>query len=466
MQVVNMNGFIDENGNVINGTAKESGRCSINFKGNNNSLTFGEGVTIENTSIIFNGSNASLHIDDNSKINAIFLIGDNSHVSIGKGAKFNKPCRFVVQEGVGVKIGCNCLLANVKFRTTDNHSIIDIASGQRINPARDIIIGDHVWIAEDVKVLKGSEVGNGSIIGSGSIVTSIVPPYSLAVGVPAKVVKTGISWVDERLPIALPHPSATKCQIASNNDGVSEPVQQRIATFGSSLARQIANSYALLFGGKVVSSVCHNRSDYFCNQLLQKKTTPAALTDLLASAHSEQIQTTDREHNLQQTLKNQDMETIGLHRLGKGVNFFHAIESGQIDLLIIDNGLDMTARLFCPEEDSQESFLLHPQHLESSQINASWQPSALLTPEQSALCMTQLIDHIKQQSPQTNIIFIQAPYKTDEQAATYHRAYLSSLGNTACHIFPPLKVDKPTAPLVQLYASYAGMIKGLELVTT
>ncbi len=150
-----MSNIIDDNGNAIQGTAREVGKCAITFKGTQNRLTFGKGVTIENATIAFSGSNGSLQIDDNAKVIGMFNIGDGCHIRIGKETKFNKPCRFITQEGAGISIGSRCLLANVKFRTSDSHSIIDVVSGQRINPAKEIVIGNNVWIAEDVKVYKG-----------------------------------------------------------------------------------------------------------------------------------------------------------------------------------------------------------------------------------------------------------------------------------------------------------------------
>ena len=214
------------------------------------------------------------------------------------------------------------------------------------------------------KVFKGTSVGNGSIIGAGSIVTSTIPPYSLAVGVPAKIVKSGVTWADERLPVATKSTAATPkpprlSQLATTR---KEQAPRRIATFGSSFARQVANNYALLFDGKVVSSVCHNRSDYFCNQLLQKQAEPEALSALLDLPFPEQQLNEDREDNILQTLKNQSLQTVGLHRLGKGMNFFQAIESRIIDLLIIDNGIDLTARLYHPAGRAAEPFMLHPKH--------------------------------------------------------------------------------------------------------
>jgi len=53
----------------------------------------------------------------------------------------------------------------------------------------DIFIGDEVWIGQRVTILSGVKVGKGAIIATGSVVVQDIPPYSVAAGVPAKVVK-------------------------------------------------------------------------------------------------------------------------------------------------------------------------------------------------------------------------------------------------------------------------------------
>lgn len=50
-------------------------------------------------------------------------------------------------------------------------------------------IGNDVWIGERALILNGIKIGNGAIIGAGAIVTRDIPPYAVAVGVPAKVIK-------------------------------------------------------------------------------------------------------------------------------------------------------------------------------------------------------------------------------------------------------------------------------------
>jgi maltose O-acetyltransferase len=55
--------------------------------------------------------------------------------------------------------------------------------------SKPVIIRDDVWLGMGVTVLKGVEIGERAVIGAGSLVTKSIPPDSLAVGTPAKVIK-------------------------------------------------------------------------------------------------------------------------------------------------------------------------------------------------------------------------------------------------------------------------------------
>lgn len=100
----------------------------------------------------------------------------------------------IAEPDTNITIGEDCLFATVRFRPSDSHKIIGVATGERINPPADIVIGDHVWLAEDVLVLKGVTIGSGSIVGARSMVTRDLPSNVLAAGSPAKVIREGVRW--------------------------------------------------------------------------------------------------------------------------------------------------------------------------------------------------------------------------------------------------------------------------------
>jgi acetyltransferase-like isoleucine patch superfamily enzyme len=78
------------------------------------------------------------------------------------------------------------------FRVTFVTSSHDMADGTcRAGDVlgRPIVIEDGVWVGGNVTIGPGVTIGSGSVIGSGAVVMRSIPPYSLVVGVPARVVK-------------------------------------------------------------------------------------------------------------------------------------------------------------------------------------------------------------------------------------------------------------------------------------
>ena len=103
-----------------------------------------------------------------------------------------------------IEIGNNVLMASNIFISDHNHGWYrgDRQSQPAVPPAerpltddQQVIIGDNVWIGEFVSILPGARIGEGSIIGANSVVASVIPPRSIAVGAPARAVK---SWDDAR----------------------------------------------------------------------------------------------------------------------------------------------------------------------------------------------------------------------------------------------------------------------------
>jgi acetyltransferase-like isoleucine patch superfamily enzyme len=117
-------------------------------------------------------------------------VQNNAVLDIGSGYT-NNNCTILCYHNI--TIGENVIIAqDVIIRDSDGHTIYD--DGGVLSGINDIHIEDHVWIGMRVIVLKGVTIGKGSVIAAGAVVTKSIPPYSLAGGVPAKVLKSGISW--------------------------------------------------------------------------------------------------------------------------------------------------------------------------------------------------------------------------------------------------------------------------------
>lgn len=98
-------------------------------------------------------------------------------------------CRKAIRFGTSVLASWDVLIMD-----TDWHSVTDM-DGTTLNPDRDIMIGNHVWIGCRSIILKGVSIPDGSIVAAGSIVTKgNLHANSMIAGAPASEVRTGISW--------------------------------------------------------------------------------------------------------------------------------------------------------------------------------------------------------------------------------------------------------------------------------
>lgn len=92
-----------------------------------------------------------------------------------------------------VSIGRHCIISDFCYIGGLNHrsdrTDVPIAL-QGVERRGGVVVGDDVWIGAGAAVLDGVRIGGGSIIGAGAVVTGDIPPYSVAVGVPARVVRS------------------------------------------------------------------------------------------------------------------------------------------------------------------------------------------------------------------------------------------------------------------------------------
>ncbi|KAH7723994.1 hypothetical protein AAVH_08432 [Aphelenchoides avenae] len=109
--------------------------------------------------------------------------------NIEVGDNFYANVNLVILDAVKVVMGDNVLLApNVSIHTA-GHPLDVPRRRATMEIAHPVKIGNDVWIGAGATILPGVTIGDGCVIGAGSVVTKDVPANSLAVGVPAKVVK-------------------------------------------------------------------------------------------------------------------------------------------------------------------------------------------------------------------------------------------------------------------------------------
>lgn len=152
----------------------------------------------------------STYIDKSVHILGLKNIKIGSNNIISDGTWFNVNDRS--EEKIGIEIGNNCYIGKRNFFNSGNKITINnyfmsglnctvIGSNHRIeNPLipyihsgsvtdANIYIGTNVWFGANVTVMGNVKIGHGSIVGANSLVLKDIPPFSIAVGNPAKVIK-------------------------------------------------------------------------------------------------------------------------------------------------------------------------------------------------------------------------------------------------------------------------------------
>ena len=154
---------------------------SIKIRGNNNSVYI-------NTFKLY--KNLKIDIGGLAKV-------ENTHVTIGEKMECSELTIYAYQNNSKIQIGDNCLIsAGVKIRSGElPHKIFNNETNENIDNSDGIYIGNHVWIGENVYIMKKAKICDDSIIGAASVVTKKFEENNVVIaGNPAVICKRNVNW--------------------------------------------------------------------------------------------------------------------------------------------------------------------------------------------------------------------------------------------------------------------------------
>lgn len=131
--------------------------------------------------------------DDSADFRAGAYAVHCSNISIGKSVVIRPTtmmfadefAQIIIEDNVMMGAGVHFYVNNHKFERRDMPLI-----NQGYYPSEDIIVKNGAWIGANAILLPGVTIGKNSVVGAGSIVTKSLPDYCIAVGAPAKIIKS------------------------------------------------------------------------------------------------------------------------------------------------------------------------------------------------------------------------------------------------------------------------------------
>ncbi len=179
-----------------------------------NQLSSGPGLILEDDAVIHALSRDGIQLGRNvtvgrgamlvctgviAELGAGIRIGDRSAVGAGS---------FLGGQG-GIAIGSDVIMGPAVriFSENHNHGALDRPIRAQGQTRAAVAIGDDCWIGAGVTILAGVVIGGGSVVAAGAVVSRSIPPYAVAAGVPARVVRSRLP--DEaRAPMTAPTETA------------------------------------------------------------------------------------------------------------------------------------------------------------------------------------------------------------------------------------------------------------------
>jgi maltose O-acetyltransferase len=122
-----------------------------------------------------------------STVATLELVADGGRLEIGARTFVNYGCSIAATQLV--RIGQDCKIGKHSILIDNNFHCVEPERRNERPPSAPVILENNVWLGARVIVLPGVTIGADSVVGAGSVVTRSLPPRSLAVGLPARVVR-------------------------------------------------------------------------------------------------------------------------------------------------------------------------------------------------------------------------------------------------------------------------------------
>ncbi|MDO9428660.1 MAG: acyltransferase [Methylobacterium sp.] len=188
--------FPDDNQITLSPRFLEESDAVVTIRGRGNRLHVETPFAPNAAKFILSGG-AAVIVGADTNLNQLVVTAsaEGAVVEIGAWCSFNGCSQITAHERATIRIGAFCLFGpGCRIASSDVHKVLDVVTRERLNPAGDITIGDHVWAAGGATILRNAVIGRDSVIGAGSLVRGTFPTNVSLAGVPARVVRTGVTW--------------------------------------------------------------------------------------------------------------------------------------------------------------------------------------------------------------------------------------------------------------------------------
>ncbi|RMF98059.1 MAG: acyltransferase [Candidatus Schekmanbacteria bacterium] len=133
---------------------------------------------------------SKMHIAGNPRIHPTASLRCGENIYLGLNSHINQFCCIWASPSSKIILGDNLLMGpGVKIFSSNHGTDTGVAMNVQDFKEKDIVIGNDVWIGANCVILSGVTIGDGAVIAAGAVVTKDIPPYTIAGGVPAKVIK-------------------------------------------------------------------------------------------------------------------------------------------------------------------------------------------------------------------------------------------------------------------------------------